>query len=117
MSPQELDHFRALIETRLAETGAAIAKASANAGTVMLDQSSVGRLSRMDAMQQQAIASSQLAALQQQKQRLTAALARIANGSFGECCECGEEIAAARLESDPGAPFCVDCQQAREQEQ
>lgn len=81
MSPQQIDRFRTLIEVRLAETEAAIAKAAANAGTVMLDQSSVGRLSRMDAMQQQAMASSQLATLQQQKQRFTAALARIACGS------------------------------------
>ncbi|MDP2758970.1 MAG: TraR/DksA C4-type zinc finger protein [Sideroxyarcus sp.] len=115
MSPQELDHFRVLIETRLAETEAASAKASANAGTVKLDQSSVGRLSRMDAMQQQAMASSQLAALQRQQQQLAAALARVANGSFGACCECGEPIAAARLASDPGTPFCANCQQAREQ--
>jgi DnaK suppressor protein len=116
MTPQQLASFRTLIETRLAETEAAIAEATANAGTVMLDQSSVGRLSRMDAMQQQAMASSQLATLQRQKQRLVAALARIAKDGFGKCCECGDEIAVARLESDPGAPFCADCQQAREQE-
>lgn len=114
MTPQQLAHFRALIEARLAGTEAAITEATINAGTVELDQSSVGRLSRMDAMQQQAMASSQLGALQRDKQRLTAALTRIANGSFGECCECGEDIASARLEADPGAPFCTDCQTSRE---
>lgn len=55
MLPQQLACFRALIESRLAETEASLAKAGAKAGTVVLDQSSVGRLSRMDAVQQQAM--------------------------------------------------------------
>lgn len=114
MTPQQLASFRTLIETRLAETEAAIAGATANAGTVVLDQSSVGRLSRMDAMQQQAMASSQLGTLQRDKQRLTAALARITKGSFGACCECGEDIPETRLQSDPGTPFCTACQENRE---
>lgn len=114
MTPQQITHFRALIETRLAEIAAAIAGATASAGTVVLDQSSVGRLSRMDAMQQQAMASSQLGTLQRDNQRLTAALARITNGSFGACCECGKTIPGARLQSDPGTPFCIVCQENRE---
>lgn len=117
MLPLELVHFRELIEVRLEVVSRAMGEANANAGTVMLDQSSVGRLSRMDAMQQQAMASGLCASLQRERLRLAAARTRLQNGTFGECCECGEEIAAARLESDPGAPFCADCQQAREQEQ
>ena len=99
---------------QLAELEHALSAANTNAGTVMLDQSSVGRLSRMDAMQQQAMASSQLAALQRRRTQLHAALKRLEGGTFGICCQCGEEIALLRLEGDPGTPFCADCQAGRE---
>ncbi|MBI5890257.1 MAG: TraR/DksA C4-type zinc finger protein [Nitrosomonadales bacterium] len=114
MSPQETVRFRELIAAQLAQVELDLTEAGANAGTVMLDQSSVGRLSRMDAMQQQAMAASQRTALQRRQQQLQAALKRLENGSFGACCQCGEGIALPRLLADPGTPFCADCREARE---
>ena len=77
--------------------------------TVMLDQSSVGRLSRMDAMQRQAMAEATHRRGAARKGRIDAALARIDEGEFGYCTDCGEEIAPKRLELDPTAPTCVSC--------
>jgi RNA polymerase-binding protein DksA len=37
------------------------------------------------------------------------ALARIEDGTYGECVRCGEEIAPARLEARPEAALCIDC--------
>lgn len=59
----DFDAFRSRLETDLAQLDEALTQANVSAGTVMLDHSSVGRLSRMDAMQQQAMASSQRATL------------------------------------------------------
>ena len=77
--------------------------------TVHLDQQSVGRLSRMDALQSQAMAQAtertRLAAIK----RIDAALQRIDDGDYGICTECGEEIAVRRLEIDPAVPQCVGC--------
>lgn len=76
---------------------------------VQLDQNSVGRLSRMDAMQGQAMA---LASAERQYALLVAldeALADIQNGSYGRCQECDEFIATARLELNPTAQQCVFC--------
>ncbi len=76
---------------------------------VQLDQTSVGRLSRMDAIQGQAMA---LAAEQNRAATLTrieAALARIADGSYGWCLGCGEPIAPKRLALDPSLPTCIAC--------
>lgn len=115
MEPQQTAHFRELIAAQLAGIELALTAASANAGTVMLDQTSVGRLSRMDAMQQQAMASGQHTLLQRRKAQLQAAMKRLENGRFGACCECGGDIALPRLEADPGTPFCAVCQSAREQ--
>jgi DnaK suppressor protein len=78
---------------------------------VELDQSKVGRLSRMDAMQQQAMAAGLRERSLLKKRRLDAALARIDAGSFGTCCKCGEDVAVARLLADPGTPFCAICQE------
>jgi len=77
--------------------------------TVELDQSSVGRLSRMDAMQSQAMALEGKRRREIQLTRIEAALERIDEGEFGYCAMCDEEIADGRLEVDPANPFCVNC--------
>lgn len=82
--------------------------------TVNLDQQSVGRLSRMDALQMQAMAQASERSRILELQRIDAALARISAGDFGYCTECGEEIAEKRLEIDPSANLCIHCAGARE---
>ncbi|TLF51777.1 TraR/DksA family transcriptional regulator [Halomonas urmiana] len=77
--------------------------------TVMLDQTSVGRLSRMDALQGQAMAKAEEQRRQLAQQRITGALARIDRGEYGECIACGDWIDARRLERDPLVLKCIDC--------
>ncbi len=82
--------------------------------TVELDQARVGRLSRMDAMQAQAM-SKETGRLRRQKLlQIEAALQRIEIDDYGYCGECGEEIVAGRLEADPTALFCIQCASALE---
>ena len=81
--------------------------------TVELDQQSVGRLSRMDALQQQAMARATQTRRGQARHRIEAALARIDDGEFGFCSECGDEIPLRRLELDPTVPTCVSCASGR----
>ena len=81
---------------------------------VELDQSRVGRLSRMDALQVQAMSCEALRRKKLQAQRVEAALTRIANDAFGMCLECGEEIHPKRLEFDPTFLLCIDCAEAGE---
>jgi DnaK suppressor protein len=76
---------------------------------VTLDQQSVGRLSRMDALQSQAMAQANERHRRAELSRIEAALRRIDEDEYGYCLKCGEEIAAKRLEADPAASFCVDC--------
>ena len=80
---------------------------------VELDQQSVGRLSRMDALQVQAMAQETSRRRAVELRRIAAALLRIDEGEFGYCINCGEEIARRRLELDPAAPLCVDCASGR----
>ena len=76
---------------------------------VELDQQSVGRLSRMDALQRQAMAQAQERARAVELARLEQAMRRLEDGEYGWCATCGDEIAAARLEVDPAAAVCVEC--------
>ena len=80
-------------------------------GTVQLDQQSVGRLSRMDALQRQAMAEATQRRRQTRRHRIDAALQRIEDGEFGFCQDCGEEIPLARLNLDPTVLVCVSCAQ------
>ena len=77
--------------------------------TVTLDQQSVGRLTRMDAMQQQAMAAATKRARDGELLRIKAALKRLDMGDYGYCLQCGNEIAEKRLDVDPGAPLCINC--------
>ena len=81
--------------------------------TVELQQDSVGRLSRMDAMQQQAMAQAQERRRKAEGVRIKAALERLAEGEWGYCLSCGEEIAAKRLDHDPSVATCVKCAERR----
>lgn len=77
--------------------------------TVELDQSRTGRLSRMDALQGQAMAQAGERRARERLQRIAAALRRIDEGDFGFCTACHEEIAPARLRADPAVAICVTC--------
>ncbi len=76
---------------------------------VELDQQSVGRLSRMDAMQQQEMAQAEARRRKNDIIRIDAALKRIDEGEYGWCASCGEPIAPKRLEIDPMAHLCIGC--------
>ena len=106
--------FRKQIEAELLRLDETLAQATDAAGTVTLDQSSVGRLSRMDAMQQQAMAQGMRERLLQRKRKLEAALDRIDADTYGRCCQCDAEIETERLNIDPASVFCPDCMAERE---
>lgn len=87
----------------LAETG------SEAASTVELDQTSVGRLSRMDALQGQAMSLERGRRREIELRKIAAALRRIETGDYGYCVSCDEPIAVQRLEFDPATPLCITC--------
>lgn len=101
--------FRALIEARLTDLSSEDALGEAGKATVELDQQAVGRLSRMDALQNQAMAKATGVRREAERRRLLAALERLEEGEFGFCDECGEVIAEGRLRLDPAALKCVEC--------
>lgn len=109
-----IEHFRRRLYQMKRDIEGLQTARDQSAATVTLDQSSVGRLSRMDAMQQQAMAQSTEARARQNLQRIEAALRRCDDGSYGFCSDCDEPISAQRLEFDPTLLRCVQCAAARE---
>jgi len=93
-----------------------LAANSEAASVVELDQTRQGRLSRMDAMQQQAMAVASRTAGRTRLAAIEAALSRLEAGQYGTCLECGEAISAARLAARPEARLCILCKSRSEQQ-
>ncbi len=103
--------YRPVIEAELARLDTATDATSADRRPVELDQQSVGRLSRMDAMQGQAMAAAIEARRGQRRAALKAALRRMEDGEFGWCANCGGFIGTGRLDVDPVLMTCITCAQ------
>lgn len=113
MNAADISRFRARLEERRAELKALSADSAAARKPVELDQQSVGRLSRQDALQQQAMAKAQETRRAAELKRIDAALKRMDEDEYGWCAECGEAIAAKRLEIDPTTAYCAACADRR----
>jgi len=104
----DLRHFRDALMVRLADLDSLESSAQLR-DSVELDQSKVGRLSRMDALQQQAMMDANRMRGLQERRRIEAAFRRIDEGSFGYRAQCDEAIALGRLNFDPATPLCIQC--------
>ena len=113
MENHDDEALRARFEPLLQKELDALARASGatteDRRPVELDQQSVGRLSRMDALQGQAMAAALEARRAGRSRAIAAALARMNEGEFGYCEDCGEPIALKRLELDPTVTRCISC--------
>jgi DnaK suppressor protein len=107
-TPEQAEQFK----RRLEELGAAIAdrlRASRESARPVDLAQPIGRLARVDALQVQQMARAQRTRDEGQAQLVRAALARLQNGSYGECIKCEEEIEQERLEVAPGSNQCMRC--------
>jgi DnaK suppressor protein len=111
----EFEHFRQRLLQLQRELHSLLDTGEEASRVVELDQTSVGRLSRMDALQGQAMSQERARRRQLELRRIAAALRRLDKGEFGDCQDCGEPIAVRRLEMDPAVTLCIGCATAREQ--
>ncbi len=113
MDEPTIEELRARYLPRLREEMTALREASESTSEhrrpVELDQQSTGRLSRMDALQNQAMAAGSEARRQTRRVALEAAMDRLETDDFGWCDECGEFIGRKRLDLDPTFARCVGC--------
>ena len=109
MNKLEIDAFKKQLLNLQTELEDLESKPNDSADTVVLDQTSVGRLSRMDAMQGQQMALEHERRRKETLLQIKSALLRIENDTFGYCLKCDEEIATGRLKINPTATRCVQC--------
>lgn len=105
----DLARFREKLLARREGLSAEDQMSAGDRAPVTLEQDSVGRLSRIDAMQVQAMALAQARRRQSERAAIDAALIRIDESEFGYCLKCGEDIAPARLEHNPAFTTCIEC--------
>ncbi len=105
----ELNELRQSLIARRESLGATARTNDAATAVVELDQARIGRLSRMDAMQSQAMSVEIKRRNERELVAIKAALARMDNEDYGECLHCGEEISIVRLRANPVATLCIDC--------
>ena len=110
----QLDSFRQKLLQLQAGLSALTDTGDEAAKVVELDQTSVGRLSRMDALQGQAMSRECGRRRVLELQKIAAALRRIDAGDYGYCLACDEPIALQRLALDPAVTLCIECATARE---
>ena len=103
-----LERFEKQLKAMEAELDAALAGKADATAPVALD-TSIGRLSRMDAIQSQQMALGLKTRQQQSLMRVRNALKMIRNGTYGQCRRCKGPIAIERLAAQPDAVVCVNC--------
>ena len=114
LTSTQISNFRQALEQQQDTLLLQLKQADDNSKPVALDQQSVGRVSRIDAIQQQQMASAnrdQTIALLHQ---VDAALKRIQSEEYGLCLMCDEPIALRRLKAQPYTANCITCQSAQE---
>ncbi len=102
--------FRERLEAEQAELEGMTRSTGEDRKPVALDQQSIGRVSRIDSLQVQAMAQASEGRRQLRRRRVAGALARIEEEEFGYCVDCGSFIGLKRLEIDPTVFRCVACE-------
>mgnify|MGYP006273258565 FL=1 len=108
MDADDHDYFRTVIEERLEESRAELARLGESTAPIAPDVA-IGRLSRLDAMQMQQTALAQKRALEQDLRNLEAALERLERDRYGTCRQCRQPIDFTRLQAQPAAQICARC--------
>lgn len=112
MTEQELQDQKALIEQRIAKIESSFDYLAEETKAVE-PSVSLGRLTRMEALNDKGVNEHVLAQSRQTLERLKNALTRIEKGTYGTCVRCGKEIPLARLQQVPEALICVPCSEKK----
>jgi DnaK suppressor protein len=108
LTDEQIAELREVLLALREELGELLASSEEASKTVGLDQP-IGRLTRMDAIQQQKMAERERGRRELRRRQVVQALAAIEEGEYGFCRKCEEPVGYARLKARPEAPFCVPC--------
>jgi DnaK suppressor protein len=108
MKSEEKERLISIIESKISSVKSDIKELEELIKPIPLD-ASIGRISRMDAINNKTINESSMREKKKILQRLERALENADSKDFGKCLKCGEEIPFGRLEYMPHTSRCVGC--------
>lgn len=104
----ELDEIKHKIDEEIAKTNRLIADYKEQSKPVSLDNS-IGRISRMDAINNKSITESALRQAEAKLSKLNQAKDNIGKPDFGKCIKCKQPIPIGRILLMPESNKCVNC--------
>ena len=110
LSEKQLGLLHSALISLEAQLEEQLQQAESAAAPVQLDQTLLGRVSRMDAMQQQSVAVSTRQHAQITLKKVRVALQAYEQGDYGYCRRCDEPIGFGRLQAQPESSLCLGCQ-------
>jgi DnaK suppressor protein len=115
MDKKKLEAFKKRLETRQQELRRTVNRNQADGRIADEDTAAADIADRAASSYNKEFLFSQSNNERQLLMMVDGALARIREGSFGECISCGKEINAKRLEAVPWTRHCIECQEKLEQ--
>ena len=113
LTDPQLAELTAALQALLADLEGQVSRPSDRSEIVDLDQP-IGRISRVDALQQQAMSKEQQRRTKLRLGQVRQALAAVADDEYGFCRSCEEPVGYRRLRAFPETPFCLACRAAIE---
>ena len=107
MTKTELEKFKAILEAKQAELSHAVR----NRDDIAIEKTP-DAIDEVQLAGERELAIRNLDRESNLLRQVRAALGRIADGSFGICMHCEEEISPKRLNAVPQTPYCITCQEA-----
>lgn len=109
LTPEEMEELRQELSRQLKKLERSMKVTDEAMNPVTLDQTAVGRLSRMDSLQNQSLTRNLQEREQVKLALIQAAFLRMEEGTYGVCVDCGGEIPFQRLFVFPEGPTCSSC--------
>jgi len=109
LTSEQIDDRRRALERLADELGRLLETTREGTQTVDLDEP-IGRLTRMDAIQQQSVSAANRRSTDLRLRQVIQALEAVKRGEYGRCRRCDDDITYRRLEARPESPYCLDCQ-------
>ncbi len=111
MDKQKLEHYRTLLETRRHRLRDSVARTEEDGRAAQATDSAQDIADRASSSYQKEFLFARSNNDRQFLQMVEHALSSIAEGTYGECEQCGNEINERRLEAIPWARHCISCQE------
>jgi len=109
LTPEQIEALREQLDADLGRLERSMRATGEALEPVKLDQTAVGRLSRIDALRSQGLTRNLQERERVRLAQIQGAFRRMDSGKYGVCVDCGEAVPFGRLYVMPETPSCASC--------